>query len=247
LTEFAHRGGAGTSLAATVDENAGTIHFTTTADGPCGRYQVFVEKTTTSVTIYRETFDALGQNAGGIASFPTGWASQPSWLVGTPTAVDASGHVRPVPASAPNLLAIGLRHDYTNFDTSACTSTAFVILPTPGGKKIMLRFQESHDLETSFDYGVVTLVMTSPTLTKSRQQLTRGRTTATTLPSINGANEPILPMAIFSLDMTSAVAAGFTALSNPTFASCQLEFRIDADVSNTLHGWFIDDIEVTQE
>jgi hypothetical protein len=217
---------------ASVDPIAGTITFMVTR---LGRYQVFLEAHPLSFVAFRETFDAAGPDALGNVSRPPGWFGNENWQVGRAPIAGLFAGSRPGPASAPNLLAIGLRRDYRNGADDAIVSREFLLDWTPADRRTVLRLREWHDLEANLDFGDLTLIARKGAATERRL-----------VKSYTGRTQVPLELVGDDIDVTDELDAALTAL-NVTQAEFRLELRLRSNATVTGSGWLVDDIEIVVE
>jgi hypothetical protein len=220
---------------ATASAATGTISFPIAR---LGRYQAFLEAATGTATIFRETFDSIGQDSAGLAALPQGWSGAADWLVGKASAG------RPAAASAPNLLAVGLRRDYRKNANDAVTSTAFPISSAATlGRTAKLRLTEAHAISTTAvpaERVEVTLVARAGALT--------ARQTVATFQGTSGGYPALV--AVTPIDVTAAITTLLGAGGvNAAEAQCTIELRLFSDViaGPAETGFFVDDLELTFE
>ncbi|HVY61763.1 MAG TPA: hypothetical protein VHF22_08925, partial [Planctomycetota bacterium] len=156
---------------------------------------------------------------------------------GAPSATAVATGARPVPASLPSLLAIGLRRDYPAGCVQAVTTSAFAVDAVPPDRRATLRALEWHDLGAG-DAVEATLVLTDATGATARASIGAWTGAAAAGPAALAPSE---------LDAGPAIAAGLASLGNPTGgAEARIELRLTS-AGGAGRGFFADDLELVLE
>jgi hypothetical protein len=216
---------------ATVSPVAGTISFPIDR---LGRYEAFLEASTRTAVIFRETFDAVAPDGEGRAPLPLGWTGSELWRCGAPAAAAIAGGLRPAPASAPCLLALGLRRAPPGGAApvpGTLTAAPFYVRNT--GRTATLRALEWHDLGTDGAVDVA-LVLRDPG---------SGAVDRRPLATLAGRSAPGTALGPLELDITAALATGFQDLV-VNDVEARLELRFTPATDATAVGLFLDDLEV---